>query len=390
MSLGDHLGGIVAEEASKITNKQRKDALGKIAQMLERQGIDPAEIGQVKRVSLYQTITKGEDGEAEVHDLTAIQFSPAWQDGPQWPVIAQGPNIKLPPTKPSKTEARDYKRAVILPDIQAGYYRLADDSLVSIHDERAIAAALQVVKAAKPDKIIMNGDNLDLAEMGKYIVTPAYQRTTQATIDWMTTFCATLRHLAPEAEIVWIAGNHEERLPKYIVQNATASFGLRQGNVPDSWPVMSVPHLCRLNEWGVTYLPGYPTGSHWINNRFRVIHGHKVASGGSTAHKYLATEKTSVIYGHIHRIELAHRTRDDWDGPKTILAASAGCLAKVSGEVPSTKGGTDLDGRPLPQTEDWQQGMAVVDYEEGEGDFHLEIVPIMNGIARWHGKNYGG
>jgi hypothetical protein len=34
--------------------------------------------------------------------------------------------------------------------------------------------------------------------------------------------------------------------------------------------------------------------------------------------------------------------------------------------------------------------MAVVDYEEGEGDFHLEIVPIMNGIARWHGKNYGG
>lgn len=382
------LDGLRKEAEEKITNAKRKEALGRIADMLERKGIDPAEIGRVKRISLYQSLTKGEDGEAEVHDLAAIQFSPSWEDGPQWPVIAQGPAVRIPPVKASKRKDREWKRAVILPDIQAGYFRLHDETLEAIHDERAIETALAVLRDADPDLVVLHGDNLDLAEMGKYMVTPAYARTTQAAIDYMTLLCARLRHLAPHARIVWIAGNHEERLPKYIINNAVASFGLRRGGEPESWPVLSVPHLCRLDESGVEYLPGYPTGSFWINNRIRVIHGDKVASGGSTAHKYLATEKTSVLYGHIHRREWAERTRDDHDGPKTILAASAGCLARVDGAVPSTKGGTDLDGRPLQRTEDWQQGMAVVDYQDGEGDFHLELIPIRDGSARWHGKDY--
>jgi len=386
--MSNALEGLVTEAEKKITDSKRRESLGKIAEMLERKGIDPADIGKVKRISLYQSLTKGEDGEAQVHDLTAIQFSPAWEEGPQWPVIAQSPAIKLPPMKVGKVETRDYQRAVILPDIQAGYFRLQDETLEAIHDEQALEVALQVTKAAKPNLIVLHGDNLDLAEMGKYMVTPAYARTTQAAIDRMTLLCAQLRNIAPDARIVWIAGNHEERLPKYIINNAVASFGLRQGNAPETWPVLSVPHLCRLDEYEVEYLPGYPTGSFWINNRLRVIHGDKVASGGSTAHKYLGTEKTSVLYGHIHRREWAERTRDDHDGPKTILAASAGCLARVDGAVPSTKGGTDLDGRPLQRTEDWQQGMAVVDYEPGEGDFHLELIPIRDGVARWHGKNY--
>lgn len=382
------LDGLRREAEEKITNSKRKEALGRIADMLERKGIDPAEIGRVKRISLYQSLTKGEDGEAEVHDLAAIQFSPSWEDGPQWPVIAPGPAVRLPAPKASRRKDRDLKRAVILPDIQAGYFRLHDETLEAIHDETAIETALAILKDADPDLVVLHGDNLDLAEMGKYMVTPAYARTTQAAIDYMTVLCGRLRMLAPEARIVWIAGNHEERLPKYIINNAVASFGLRRGGEPESWPVLSVPHLCRLDESRVEYLPGYPTGSLWINNRLRVIHGDKVASGGSTAHKYLGTEKTSVLYGHIHRREWAERTRDDHDGPKTILAASAGCLARVDGAVPSTKGGTDLDGRPLQRTEDWQQGIAVVDYEEGEGDFHLELVPIRDGRARWHGRDY--
>ena len=388
MSQMSGIDGLKREGETYTTAAKRKEALGRIADMLERKGIDPAEIGRIKRISLYQSLTKGEDGQAEVHDLAAIQFSPAWEDGPQWPVIAQGPTVKIPEPKAKPHKDRPYKRAVILPDIQAGYFRLQDETLEAIHDEQAIEAALAILKDASPDLIVLHGDNLDLAEMGKYMVTPAYARTTQAAIDYMTVLCARLRSLAPNARIVWIAGNHEERLPKYIINNAVASFGLRRGGAPEAWPVLSVPHLCRLDDSKVEYLPGYPTGSLWINNRLRVIHGDKVASGGSTAHKYLATEKTSVLYGHIHRREWAERTRDDHDGPKTILAASAGCLARVDGAVPSTRGGTDLDGRPLQRTEDWQQGIAIVDYNEGEGDFHLELVPIRSGNARWHGKDY--
>jgi len=373
------------------TDVRRKQALGQIVEMLERKGIDPADIGSVKRISLYQSLTKNSDGEAETHDLTAIQFSPAWETGPEWPVIQPGPAIKLPARKPrEKVDNTAWQTCVVLPDMQIGYYRDATDRLQPTHDEQAISVALQIVKAVKPAMVVMVGDNLDAPEFGKYRLTPAFQRTMQAAIDRATTLCAEVRDAAPDAEIVWLAGNHEERLPNYLLDNASAAFGLRRGNVPESWPVLSIPYLCRMDEFGVDYRSGYPAGHVWINQRLRVIHGDKVASGGSTAHKYLATEKTSVIYGHIHRREWAERTREDWDGAKTVMAASPGCLARIDGVVPSTKQGTDLDGRPLKRMEDWQSGCAVVTYEPGDGRFVYEQVAIHDGWAQYRGKDYHG
>ena len=377
----------IAEQAV-TTPKARKESLGRIADLLERNGIDVDEIGRVQRVSLYQSLTKNDEGEAEIHDLVGVQLSPAWEDGPKWELPNRGPAIKLPPRKVKPKKEQEWKTACILPDMQIGYFRLADDTLEPTHDETAIELALAIVKDADPDVLVLHGDNLDLPELGRYIVTPAYARTTQATIDRGTLLCAQMRDAAPRAKIVWIAGNHEERLPRYITQNATAAFGLRRGSEPEGFPVLSVPFLCRMDEFDVEYLPGYPASMFWVNDRLRIIHGDKVNSSGSTASKYLAREKVSVLYGHIHRREWAEVTREDHDGPRTVLAASAGCLARIDGAVPSVKGGTDLDGRPLVRHEDWQQGLAVVDYQEGDGDFHLELVPIRSGKARWRGVDY--
>ena len=48
MSLADR----IVDEATR-TPSARRESLGKIAELLERNGIDLDEIGQVKRVSLY-------------------------------------------------------------------------------------------------------------------------------------------------------------------------------------------------------------------------------------------------------------------------------------------------------------------------------------------------
>lgn len=363
-----------------------KGITGKIADLLQRNGIDVEDVGAVKRISVYQSITKNELGEAETHDLVGIQLSPKWAEGPSWNPVVQGPSVVVRSPKVNNKNEGSLKNAVVLPDMQIGYFRNSVGELEPIHDEEAISVALQIVKKVKPEQVIMVGDNLDLCEFGKYRTTPAFKFTTQAAIDRATTLCAEVRDAAPEATIVWLAGNHEERLPNFILDNASAAFGIRQGNIPESFPVMSVPFLCRFDDFGIIYKPGYPAGSHWITERLRVIHGNKVASGGSTAHKYLATEKTSIIYGHIHRREWAERTREDFDGAKTILAASPGCLARVDGVVPSTKGGFDLDGRPMAVVEDWQQGIAVVPYDEETGEFWYEQIAIRNGNALWRGK----
>jgi len=378
----------VASLSDDLGTPPAKATLGKIAELLNRNNIDVEEVGSIKRVSLYQSLTKNDQGQAEVHDLMGIQFNPKWAEGPEWPVVQPGPSIKLPVRKVTQSNTEGYKVAVILPDMQIGYYRNADGSLEPTHDEEALSISMAIIKKLNPDRIIMVGDNLDFPEFGKYRLSPAYAITTQASIDRATTLCAELRAIAPNAVIDWISGNHEERLVNFILDNAKVSFGLRRGNTPDSWPCLSVPYLCRFNDYGVNYVAGYPAGQVWINQRLKVIHGNKVRSNGSTAHAYLNDSKVSVIYGHIHRREWAERSREDWDGAKTIMAASPGTLARCDGAVPSTKGGIDLDGRPMTIVEDWQQGLAVVSYEDGEGAFWYEQIPIHNKTAFFRGKVY--
>lgn len=364
-------------------------ALGQLLELLDRKNIDIEDIGDVQRVSIYQSLTKNEDGEAEIHDLAAIQFSPTWDSGPSWPVVQPGPSIKLPGSRAEIKTKNKFKKCVIVPDAQIGYYRNREGNLEATHDEKAIQIAIELIKYVKPSAVVCVGDNLDLPEMGKYLTTPAYQQTTQAAIDRAALLCAQIRAAAPNAEIVWLAGNHEERMPKYLLTNAAAAYGLRKGNIPESWPVLSVPYLCRMNEYGVEYRPGYPASDYWINEKLRVIHGDRVKSSGSTANVYLNNEKTSVIYGHIHRIETAFKTREDFDGPRTIMAASPGCLARIDGAVPSTKGGVDLDGRPLVRYENWQQGIAVVTYENNrDHKFSYEVMPIYNGWGMYQGKEF--
>lgn len=371
--------------ANEILKTQQKEKmLGKIAEMLERKNILIEDIGDIKQVSLYQQMFKNEENEAEVQDLAAIQFSPKWEQGPEWPVIQRGPVQIIEKKKAPKKVRGTFKKDVIVPDAQIGYYRGKDGVLHETHDEKAIAVVMEAIEMIQPETIVCVGDNLDLPEMGKYLTTPAYQQTTQAAIDRATTFCAQMRAAAPKAKIIWLAGNHEERMPKYLLTNAAAAYGLRKGNIPNSWPVLTIPYLCRMEEYGVEYRPGYPASDYWINEKLRVIHGDRVKSSGSTAHVYLNNEKTSVIYGHIHRIETAFKTREDFSGPRTIMAASPGCLARIDGAVPSTKGGVDLDGRPLTRYENWQQGFGVVTYEtSGEHRFKYEVMPIYNGWSMY-------
>jgi predicted phosphodiesterase len=308
---------------------------------------------------------------------------------PEWPVVQPGPSVRMPKLTAKASSNKDgYETCVVLPDMQIGYFRARSGELEPTHDEEAIDIAFSIVKNLNPDLVVLVGDNLDFPEFGKYRLSSAYALTTQASIDRATVLCAQLRTVAPNARIVWLAGNHEERLVNFVLDNAKAAFGIKRGNTPDSWPVLSIPYLCRFDDYGVDYVPGYPAGQFWINQRLRVIHGTKVRSNGSTAHAYLNTEKSSVLYGHIHRREWAERSRDDFDGPKTIMAASPGTLARCDGTVPSTKGSIDLDGRPMTIVEDWQQGIGVVTYQPGEGNFFYEQIPFHNGTAFFRGKFY--
>ena len=382
MSLGDDLAS-----GPQQLSAEGQRILAKIAEELDRQGVTAEEVGRISRISMWQGLTKNEDGEAEIHDLFGFQLAPSWDAGPAWPLMQPGPTIKVLTPKVSKTRSESKETIVaVLPDIQAGYYRHPNGELEPTHDVKAIDATVGLLQEIRPDRIVLVGDNLDLPEFGKYRTTPAFQQTTQAAVDYMTTLVARLRSVTA-GPIDWLAGNHEERLQNWALDNARAAFGLRRGANPDGWPVLSVPHLCRLDDHQVTYHPGYPASDLWLTDNLKVIHGDRVKSRGSTAHVYLNEQKVSVIYGHVHRIEKAHRTREDIDGPAEIMAASPGCLARTDGAVPSTRQGLDLDGRPLTRAEDWQTGFAVVTIRDG--GWQYETAEWRLGKFWWRGQTYG-
>src|SRR5205085_3130489 len=91
-------------------------------------------------------------------------------------------SIKLDKKETKKVDSSHLKRAVILPDIQAGFRRdWLTGKMVSMHDRQCLDLALQIIEDIQPHHVVYNGDNLDLAEQSlKFAKSPDFIRTTQA------------------------------------------------------------------------------------------------------------------------------------------------------------------------------------------------------------------
>jgi metallophosphoesterase superfamily enzyme len=395
-----HIEQLAVQKNKEDTKKQ---LINSIMEMIKTKNIDIDEIGDISKVTLRQNISTDKNGELQTKTNFAVQLSPKWATGPEWPLVTTAPKPAKQRQK-SKTKSQGkngWETAVIIPDIQFGFYKTGaahDAKLVAIHDDSAISVALQVISDVNPDLIVMVGDNLDFAEFGKYLTAPTFKQMIQPALDRAAEFLQDLRLVAPKAKIVWIQGNHEKRLPSYIQANAEAAFGLTRGINPknnelrDRWPVLSLPVLLWMDELDIEYLSGYPEAAYYVNSNLRIVHGDKVVSNGSTTNKYLNTNSVSVIYGHIHRNELAYQTRETDQGPRTIMAASPGCLCRIDGAVPSVKSGLNEHGVPILQgAENWQQGLGIVQYQpKGVGGeyFNYEPMWIFNGRGMFRGKEY--
>jgi len=368
-----------------------KVVLGKLADAFKEAGLEPSDVGAIEKIKFYEGFYKDDEGTAHTVPQVSFHIDPTWRTGPEWPVVQRAEPAQVRPVTCKRKVLKGWHKAVVLPDIQFGYRRYEDGSLDPFHDEAAIDVALQIVRDIRPDRVILLGDTRDFPEWGKYEQLPEFVFTTQPTIDRNHRFYEELRACAPEAQIDELEGNHDRRLPKSIAKNAMSALRLRQANIPEGWPVMSVQHLLRMDELGIRYFDGYPASECQINDNLIAVHGHKVNSAGSTAARVISDERMSVIFGHVHRIEMQHKTRRGSRGSrKQHFAATPGCLCRTDGAVPGLKGSTDITGRPVPTHENWQQGLAVVTFEEGDGRFDYEQIEIIDGNAIYRDKEYCG
>lgn len=380
------------EDLSQFEAEQpinRKAVLGKLADLLERNGISVDDIGKIQRVNIWQGFYKDDDGEAHTVDMAGVQLSPTWAEEPQWPVVQQAAPCAVRHSSKKSDKRPTFCTTVLLPDPQIGYRRLADGTLVPMHDEQAMACALELLSIIKPDRVVNLGDYLDLAALSsKFLVLPEFVLTTQPSVDRGHRYLVEQQAAAGAQCETWdlLEGNHDNRLPIAIARNALEAMRLRQANAPESWPVMSVPHLLRLSELGIRYIDGYPAGRVKLADRhgeqapLYALHGERLSM-----EKQAKSERISTVQGHAHHFSMHSETYDDGDGFGVAVEAwSLGCLCRTDGAVPSTKGGTGIRGHHIPRIESWQHGIGVL--TEDEDGWDLQPVRIRNGRARWRDR----
>jgi hypothetical protein len=353
--------------------QQNHERIDKIAQLLERSGISLDEVEKVNRVNVYQGYLKTPEGDFQVQDLYSVQYTPKENDEERTYISQADPTI-IRPTK-IKARANKEKSAIILPDMQAPY-----------EDPKALDVAYQIIRDTQPDEVIMNGDNLDLDLFSRFVGEGGIESLNDS-INRVHKIMAQIRANAPNAKITWLEGNHELRLRKMLMTNARDLLGVRQAGTNSN--VLSIPFLLNLAELEIDYVSGYPANQYWVHPSLRIIHGHIVRSSGNTAAAVAKSSDVSTIFGHVHRREHYSRVVNSYNIGKVITAASFGCLAKVSGEVPSYHNGVTEDGEPVQYFESWQHGLGLVTWQGESHDIQQINIDTFNDYrTRYGGKIY--
>ena len=270
------------------------------------------------------------------------------------------------------------KHAVIVPDLQAGFaWRNRYTYLEPMHDRKAMDAVLGLIREMNPHYVVLLGDMLDFAPWStRFPRKPEYRQTTQPVIDELHWWLAEMRAAAPGAKIVYMAGNHEERMHKAMVEKLPEATYLAQAFNED--PVLSVRNLLRLDDLDIEYIGPYGK-DWWLWDRVRITHGTKVRSGGAaTAAAILKSARWSEVYGHVHKVELGQKTfHGPFQSRTVVTALSPGCLCRVDGSVP----GVSLN-------PDWQQGVgiATLDEQGGQEQVHMQALPIYDGSLVYDGR----
>lgn len=249
---------------------------------------------------------------------------------------------------------RGLRSALIVPDPQFGFSReVFHGRMTPFHDRLALDVVRQVATTLEPDLVILLGDVCDFSGWSdKFIHRPEFYFTTQPALIETSWYIGQLAAVAGETH--FLEGNHDQRPEKQIIAHLVDAYGLRSADQLEAGPVLSVDNLLGLKRMGVKYQAGYPDNSVWINSTLRCVHGEKVrGQPGQTAAAVVRDANESIIFGHIHRREMATRTISGRDGYRTITAYSPGCLCHVDGRVPGSK-----------KSDQWQQGAAVVWYNE--------------------------
>ena len=227
-------------------------------------------------------------------------------------------------------------------------------------DEKLLAKVTSFIVEIRPDRIFLNGDIMDCAEISSYdkspITTPKLMDEINITRAWLDN----LRTNNPSADIYYIFGNHEARFQRFLIHNARQLVGM---------PGLSLEEQLRLNDLNIKIVNSdlresfLEAGNGLLIGHFDLVR----KNSAYTARALVERFGNSLIQGHVHRVGLyAHTVHG-----RTLYGYENGCLCDTS--------------PPYLVHPDWQQGFSVIAWQ-GD-DWQVQQIPGINGkfyYAGWH------
>lgn len=245
----------------------------------------------------------------------------------------------------------------------AGYTRIAflSDFHIPFHDPAAIRLAFDIVRWKNCDKIVVGGDLLDFYTLSSFDKDPERTGQLQSELNTGMELLRKLRAQNPDAEIIFLEGNHEARLERHLRRH------------PQLWGLeaLTIPELLCFGSESININKFIPYDEGWRFKNFLFVHGSMVRKHSAyTAKGHLEKYGISGICGHSHRLG-AHYKRDK-DGQKGWW--ENGCLCDLSPEYTS-----------FPN---WEQGFHFIDFENNGSRFHVTPCVIMDGECMIGDKVY--
>jgi len=280
--------------------------------------------------------------------------------------------LKAPKTPKKST---NHKKVLFIPDTQHGHVWSSDyTKLEPIHDRKGIDAVIKLAYDWQPEVIVLLGDMLDLAQWSlKFPRPPEYRQTTSVTINELYYDLCRIREACPTAQIIWLEGNHEQRIQKALTELLPETTHLAPAG--ETLPALCIERLLHLDQLEIEYIKPFPA-DYWLWDCIQICHGE--GHGKGVTSKLARTKSYSMVKGHGHGLELACGRVETPQGSRNITVMQPGCLCRIDGGTPGVS--------PRP---DWQHGVGF-GILDSNGQEHIWAAPIHDGILYFEGKIYKG
>jgi predicted phosphodiesterase len=212
-------------------------------------------------------------------------------------------------------------------------YLVCSDVHFPHQDKKAVKSFIELAAKVKPNYLVLLGDIADFYGLSRFSKDSSRVSGLQQELDMVSDFITMLRKASKNSKIVFMAGNHEARLQKYLYDSAPALSKLRS---------LELPTLLELDSHGAQFLPyGTPFT---ISDDCVATHGSAVrVRAGMSGFAESQKHGCSGISGHTHRLGL------NWyrNYSRSTFWIENGCLCDTNPDY-------------ILGTPDWQQGCSLI------------------------------